>query len=533
MSDRTELYIAQLTTTEGFRRVIRRYGLITPWLIMLTMMSGMLSAMLLGTIINVAIPDIMGAFGVGQDDAQWLATANLAAATVGMLLASWLVQNFGLRLTLSTTMLAFLASCVLGGAAPTLEVMIVARILQGLAAGIVTPLGMSVIFQVFPPGRQGLAMGISSLGGVLAPAIGPTVGGVLIDTFSWHYVFYLGVPFSMVCVPLALLFLPDREGPRPDHPLDWGGLVTLTVAITSLLIGLSNGQKEGWSSDYILACFAISVVFSGGFIYWERHTDHPLLDLQVFGYRQFLIMAIVCFVSGAGLYGSTYIVPLFLQLVQNLTPTDAGLAMMPAGFALALSMPLGGRLSDMFDHRWLMTIGTLGFALSFYLMTIADADTAIWQFALWLVIGRIAVALIMPVLNVGSLQALPATLIHQGSGTVNFMRQLGGAFGVNLLSVAMSQRAQFHLDALFATQRYDNATTMQTLTILQQELVRTGLAPVEKMYVAAGHLAAMLSQQATILSFRDGFWIITVAFLLTLVPIWFLGRTTRTAPATI
>lgn len=523
-SERVEAYLASLTTTEAHKALFRQYGIRYRWLAMLSIMLAMLATLLTGTIINVAIPQIMGAYGVGQDEAQWLSTANLAAATVGMLTTAWLVQSFGLRAALVGIMSVFLVASIVGGASPNLEVMILARIAQGLASGQVAPLSIMVIFQLFPPGRQGLAMGVSSIGAVLAPAVGPTVGGLLIDAYNWRYVFYLGVPFSLLCIPMAMLFTPAREGARPDLPFDWRGLVLLAVAITSLLMGLTHGEKDGWSSNRVLLEFAVSVLAWGGFIYWQYRCPVPLLNLQVFAIRRFAIFALTAFAVGGGLYGSMYLIPLFLQLVQGLSPRDAGFAMLPAGVALAIAVPFSGRLVDRFDPRWLITAGVLLVSLSFWLMRGADPNTGFWLFAWWMILGRLGIALSFPTLSLGAVKSVPLELLGQASGALNFIRQLGGAFGVNLLSILLLRRTRFHTDAVNATQSHDNAVTAEALAGVQQELLDAGLTAVDAAAVATQYLAGMLQMQASVLAFRDCFYIAALVFLATLLPTWMLKK---------
>lgn len=522
MSAAVEDYIARLTTTEPIRDLFRRHGIGYAWWLMLTAILATLSTLLAGTIINVAIPDAMGAFGVGQDKAQWLATANLAAGTSGMLLTAWCVDRLGMRATLLWSMVVFTAGCLIGGFSPNMETMILGRILQGVPSGVVTPLGMSVIFQVFPPGRQGMAMGISAIGMILAPALGPTVGGVLIDTFNWRYVFFLGVPISLLCIPLALLFAPGVVPGRPSRRLDALGLVLVSGAITLLLMGLTHGEQNGWNEDQTLLEVVLALALFTGFIAWQRRSPQPLMDLAVFRSRQFSVMVLAGAVLGAGLFGSTYLLPLFLQVVQGLTPTGAGLAMMPAGLAMALLFPLCGRLADRLTPRTLMTLGIVVFAGSFVLMTAADASTGFWTFAWWMVLGRVGIALAMPALNLGAIGAVPAELIHQASGTLNFLRQLGGAFGVNLLSMALERRHKLHIDALTSTQRPDNETLQTLLASLQSQLQSAGLTAAEQYQVSMAWLGQAISQQAMMLAFRDSFWMTAGVFLATLIPLWLL-----------
>ncbi len=521
-SAKVEAALAELNTTDNIKTLYRRYGVHYPWFAVAAITLGNVAALITGTIINVAIPQIMGAFGINQEEAQWLSTAYLAASTVAMLLTWWLVQAVGMRLTIVIALSLFMAGSLIGGLSPNPDVLIIARILQGMTAGIIGPLAMSTIFQLFPPGKQGLAMGITSIGMIMGPALGPAVGGLLVDSFSWRYVFLMGIPFSLVCLPLSLLFLPDRDQQGSRPPFDWTGMALLSIALTSLLVGLSNGEREGWNSNIIVGLFGLTVLFGGLFIYWQRSCDRPLLNLQVFLNRNFLVMSVVGFVFGAGLYGSTYLVPLFLQLIQGMSPTDAGVMMIPAGLVLGVIFPVAGRLADRMDLRILISLGIVFFAASFYLMNDADADTGFWLFSWWLIIGRIGIGLVMPALNMGALRDLPPQILSEGAGVLSFTRQLGGAFGVNLTSVLLARRSNFHTDELMATQTYDNIDMGEWLKILQELLAQNGLVVVEQTVASMNYLGVVIHQQAMILGFRDAFLIVALCFLATMIPTWFL-----------
>src|SRR5690606_21629308 len=344
-----------------------RYGPAYRWLATCSVMISAIAVVLSTTIVNVAIPDVMGAFGISQVEAQWLSTGFLAAMTATMLLTDWADKAFGQRLSMIGALLTFMAGSVLGGMAPNEQVLTLARVIQGAAAGVVQPLGMVLLFQVFPPDQRGSAMGIYGIGVVLAPALGPWIGGLLIDTFNWRYVFYLGVPFAIIGVVLSNFFLPTRQqsGPRPGF--DWIGMGLLGLFLSMLLTALTNGQRQGWNSDPILLQLAISVVAITSFTWWELRAEKPMLDLRVFLEVPFAAAALVSFIMGAGLFGSTYLVPLFVQTIQGFTPTEAGLLLMPSGFVLVLVFPLAGRLADRLPIGLLIGVGMAIFAYSSWL----------------------------------------------------------------------------------------------------------------------------------------------------------------------
>jgi DHA2 family multidrug resistance protein len=265
-------------------------------------------------------------------------------------------------------------------------------------------------------------------------------------------------------------------------------------------------------------------VGTASFLWWETQTEHPLLDLRVFTFYRFTIISLLSVTFGAGLYGSTYLIPLFLQLVQGVTPTDTGLIMLPAALAMGAVFPISGRLADRMDQRILLAVGFIILAYSSFLMVGATVNTSMLTFTYWLVISRIGIGLLAPTLNLCAIQGMPVEHLQHAAGAMNFTRQLGGAFGVNLLSVALEYRAAFHRDAMLASHTWGHSDTMDMMADLQRELIASGLTLWERQYVAFAKLGSMVEQQAMAKGFQEGFLLLTVVFLFTLVPLAFLRK---------
>jgi EmrB/QacA subfamily drug resistance transporter len=501
-----------------------RFGPAYKWFATCTVMVGTIAAILSSTMTNVALPDMMGEFGLGQDQIQWVSTAFLAATTASMLAAAWGVAAFGVRRCFMLSLAVFCVGCLVGGYATDASELILARAIQGTAAGVIQPLSMVIIFLVFPPNRRGTAMGLYGLGVILAPALGPTFGGVLIDNYSWRYTFLACLPLSLFGMLPAPIFLPTERRSTPP-PFDWLGFVLVATGIGAFLAGLSNGQRLGWDSNFVVGGFVLSGICAVGFLLQEQRTAHPVMDLDVYLNPRFVAASVVAFMLGVGLFSSTYLVPLFVQTVQGYTPTASGLLLAPAGVALGFIQPLGGRLSDRLSARVLIIVGIVFFGVSNWLMTDADTSTPFWRFAMWVAIGRMGMGLIMPALNSGALRVLEPRLVSHGAGAINFVRQLGGAVGVGALSVYLERETTTYASEFNAMQT-GGARAAQTLGRIAGALARAGLP--DNPHIGARALEAhrflsqMIAAQASVMGFRESFLLVTVGFFAALVPAYFM-----------
>ena len=502
-----------------------RYGARYRWFVTITVLLGAIAPVVTTTIVNVAIPDIMGAFGIGQDRAQWLSTGALAAMTVCMLLNAWLIRSFGQRRTFVVALGIFLGALVLAGWSPNESVLIFSRIVQGGVAGVMQPLAVYTLFRVFPPDQKGRAMGLFGISVILGPALGPSLGGILIDQFNWRYVFYVAVPLSTAAILLGSVFMPEREEADSRASFDWSGFFLLSASLACLLTGLSNGQREGWYSNYVITLIGAGGIAGIAFVFWEQRVAQPLVDLRVLANGRFAAAASVAFIMGAGLFGSVYLVPLFVQTVQGFSPLAAGLLLMPAGLVMGAFLPVGGYLTDRLPAHWLIVTGLLCFGVSCFWFGSVDANTPFWTLVAWITLGRIGLALLNPSINAAALRALRSESLGQGAGLINFFRQLGGAFGVILLSIMLDRRTIFHSDALASVQTSANSATAELLRTMQNILAQGGVSQDVQMAGALEYLGRVVYAQAYTQGFRDSFLICALAFALALVPAWMMART--------
>ncbi len=400
-------------------------------------MLGTMATVLSATVVNVALHDIMLEFGIRQGQVHWLATGFIAAMTTTMLASSWLLDHFGIRRTLAVAMLLFSIVSVLGGFASTPELLILARVAQGAVAGLMQPMAMFLVFRIFPRERRGQAMGIYGMGVILAPALGPVLGGFLVDQFNWRYVMFAPAPVTLLGVFMALRFLPLKPQQADPYPFDLPGLVLLGLAIVSSLDALNRLQQPAGNEVTIAVLAAVALLALVLFVWRERRARHPLLNVALLRRRSFLYANIGALALGLALFGSTYLIPLFVQTALSYSATEAGLLMLPAGIALGITFPLAGRLADKRSSRGLILFGITLFALSAMLFAVSGLELAFGWLALWTILGRIGLGFMLPALSTGALNPLEPHQLGAGSSTINFTRQLGGAYGVNIVALSI------------------------------------------------------------------------------------------------
>ena len=351
-----------------------------------TVMIGTISTVLAATIVNVAFPAIMRELEFGHDTLQWVSTAFLAATATTMLGTAWSIETWGERRTFITALALFLAGSALGALAWNATSLIAARTLQGATTGVLQPLAMVALFRVFPVEERGRAMGLYGFGIVLAPAIGPALGGALVDALGWRSIFLLPIPFCVAGIALAMFTLPDTRG-RVRQPFDWRGTLLLIGGLVALLNVTVAGHRMGWLSPALFGIAGVGIGLSLAFVAWENRARTPLLMLSLFRHRPFARASIVSFAYGIGLFGTTYLVPVFVQDIAAYNASRAGYLLLPPGIALALAIIAGGRLADRIEPRFIIVAGLVLFASSSLLLAFAGAATGFWLLTAWLVVG--------------------------------------------------------------------------------------------------------------------------------------------------
>ena len=513
-----------------------RYGKGYKWLATVSCLCGAIGMTMATTIVNVALPYIQGEFGMTPDQVAWVSTGFLAANTGAMPAAAWCVASFGQRRTYLVALLVFVVSSILGGQAPGPAVLTIARVIQGAAAGLIQPLAMITILSVYPREQQGFGVGMYGIGIVVAPAVGPTLGGWFVDNMSWRWVFYVPLPFSALAFLLSWILMPDREESGRITRFDFTGAALVYLAIFAALGAISNGQRLGWDHGLIQAMLLVSMLAVGAFFWWEWRTPEPLVKLDMFRNPGYASGVAVAFFYGAGLYGVTYLVPLFVEQIQGMNPTNSGLLMLPAGLALGVVFPLAGQFSDRFPAHYNLIPGLLLFSYSCFYLAGIDRHSSFHVVSLGLILGRVGLGLLLPAMTRGAVRHAPVALTNYASATVNFVRQLGGALGESLLTLFLDRRGTFHAQMLsyagptvvdYYGQTTASAAAQQLMLNFQIIHPQAGVSPENVIPGAVHFMRRMLYPWAQTKAFQDGFLVVAVLFLLALIPAYIVGTYKR------
>lgn len=483
-----------------------------------------------GTIVNVAVPDVMGAFGIGLDQAQLMTSAFNIAMVTSQLLSAWIVSALGQRGGFLLMAVCFTAGSLIGAVSQEYNVIVAGRVLQGVAAGVIQPLVMVVAFQVYPAERRGYAMAIYSMGVFLAVAVGPIVGGLVIEWFDWRYIFWAPLPVIGVASLMALVFVPSVRS-RERIPFDWTGYVFLVICVYCLITALTDGVRDGWTSSYILGLFMAGIAAGIALILTQLRDRPTLIDVSLFEHKQFAMTALIAFVFGVGNFGTGYGVPVFVQLIQGMTPLDAALLMLPSALLVVAALPFTGRLADTVPPHIGIMIGLALFAIGTAPMSGADVNTPFVLVMAYFIVSRFGMSFTSPFIMNTALRSLPPDKLTAGGGTINFCRQFGGSLGLTAWVAFVQSRTQTHGEMLTATQSSANAATQELLDKVGDAFTDAGLPSELHEPGALHYLGQVIHAQASTFGFQDGFLLLVFFFICALVPAYLLGRIPNIRPA--
>jgi DHA2 family multidrug resistance protein len=439
--------------------------------------------------------------------------------------SGWISSLLGRKLYFVLCIASFAATSLLCGLAPNLAVLTLFRAAQGIAGGGLQPMAQTILADAFPPQKRGLAFAVYGVAAVFAPAIGPALGGWITDSFTWRWVFLLNVPVGIILTVVAWRALPnDRPARRRGIDFDYLGFALLIVGMGALQLVLDRGQEDDWFSSSLITTLAITAVIGlAGFMLWELRRADPIVDLALLKHRNFAVGNLLLFVLGFTLMGSTVLVPLFVQSLLGYTATDAGLVLSPGGFAIMLLMPITGALSGKIDNRVFIAIGLVAGALALFHMTGFDATTDYSTIVFARIYQSISLAFLFIPMNTAATVGLPMHKSDKIFAITNMTRNIGGSFGISVVTTILARRQQYHQSVLVEHVSPLNHAYNAMLQAIQHGLAAHAASAAQALGLAQARLAGMVTKQALALSFIDVFWFMGVAFLAA-TPLVFLLR---------
>ena len=481
-----------------------------PWIIALTVTLATFMEVLDTSIANVALPHIAGGLSASQDESTWVLTSYLVSNAIVLPISAWLSVLVGRKRFYMTCVALFTISSFLCGFAPTLGMLVLFRIMQGFGGGGLATSEQSILADTFSPEKRGMAFAVYGMAVVLAPAIGPTLGGWITDNFSWRWIFYINVPVGLLSLYLTQKIVEDppyiavERKKMLGNPIDKIGLGLITVGIGCLQIVLDKGQEDDWfSSRFITSLTICSVVALVWFVVNEWNHRNPILDVQLLRRRNFATSTLMMFVLGMVLFGTTVLIPQFLQVQMGYTAEQAGKALSMGALVLIFMMPIVGRLVTRVDPRFLVAFGFLGIGLALYHMTILNMGIDFKTAAMMRVYQTIFMAFIFIPINTLSYVGMPPNKSNQISGITNLARNIGGSIGISLLSTFLLRLAQRHQVYLVAHTGISDPVFAQRVAGLTQTFASQGSAPNVATSQAYTMLSRMVAGQATTLAYID------------------------------
>jgi DHA2 family multidrug resistance protein len=501
---------------------------INPWIIAMTVMLATFMEVLDTSVANVALDHIAGSLSATVDEATWVLTSYLVSNAIVLPLSGWFSSLMGRKRFYMMCVGLFTVSSMLCGLAPNLTVLILCRILQGLGGGALQPISQAILVESFPRHKQGMAMAVYGMGVVVAPVIGPTLGGWITDNYSWRWIFLINIPVGALSLTLTSLLIFDPpylvrkawKGMRVDYI----GLGLLSLGLASLEIFLDDGNKNDWlASNFIAGIGIVAVIGLVGVVLWELRQKEPVVDFRMLKNRNFMLSTATMFLLGFVLYASTMLLPVFLQTLLGYTALRSGLVLSPGGIVIAVTMPVVGFLLSKIEARWLVIFGLCVSAFGLFRMAHFDLDidyhsammARVWQSA--------GLAFLFVPINTMAFASVPREKMGSATGLINLARNIGGSSGIAIVTTILARRTQFHQTRLVSHFTPFDTGYSQALAGTVHMLVIQGSNAAQAMVQAEGMLYGMLQRQASMLAFVDSFWVLGIIFL-AVIPLMFFVK---------
>jgi MFS transporter, DHA2 family, multidrug resistance protein len=501
---------------------------INPWIVATSVMFATFMEVLDTTVVNVSLPHIAGSLSASVDEATWTLTSYLVANAIVLPISGWLANYFGRKRLLIAAVTGFTAASFLCGLAPSLPVLIVFRVIQGATGGGLQPLSQAVLLEAFPPKDRGKAMAFWGLGIVVAPMLGPVLGGWITDSYSWRWIFYINIPIGIISVIMTMLFVFDPPYiRRPTSRIDAWGIGLLALWVGALQVILDKGQEADWfSAGWIRDTAIVAGVALVAFLIWELHSRHPVVNLRILKNRTYGTGVFLMTVLGYVLYGSLVLVPILLQTLLGYPALQAGIAMFPRGLGSFISMPIVGAMMSKFDPRKLLIVGFAGVALSLFQLSWLNLNAGYWDIFWPQFIQGLALSLMFVPLTTITMDPIPLEGMGNATSIFNLMRNVGGSMGIASVTTFVARRSQMHINILGAHVTPVSPLAQPMIDRLRQAFILAGSDPVTATRQAYAAVFGMVQAQSAMLSFVEAFAVLGVIFLF-VAPLIFLLRRPR------
>lgn len=498
------------------------------WLVLGNIMIGTFMAVLDSTVVNTGLPAIMGTLGASINTAEWVLTGYMLAIASILPAAAWLADRFGYKRIYFLSLLLFTFGSFMCGNSVSIEELIFWRVIEGFGCGAIMPIGMAIVSNVFPPQQRGMALGFWAIASAASVSFGPSIGGYLVDNLNWNYIFYVNVPVGAIALFITAILQKEYKAETPP-PFDIPGFITSGIFLPLFMYGLSevnsSTNTQGWNSPVVLGSMWISAVVFILFIYFELTVKYPLINLRVFKDRNFALSNLMIFIFGIGMFGSTFLIPLYLQNNLGYSAFQAGMFFIPVGIIQGFCSPTAGALGQKINPKILIAAGLILMAVSFYLNFFLSFLTEKWYIMMSLYLRGIGMGILFTPLLTLSLANIKSDMMAQASSITNIIRQMGGSFGVAIFSHILTQRTGYHTQRYSEALNYTGEVYQQTVENLSLFARQTAGATAQTAQTLAEQMIVKrLDLEAYIGGINDDFFIAFIVTLLCLLPIIWLHR---------
>jgi len=486
-----------------------------PWLIAFVVSLGAFMEVLDTSIANVALPHIAGNMGASSDESTWVLTSYLVSNAIILPASGWLVSLLGRKQFFLICLVVFTLSSLACGIAPSLPILLMARVVQGAGGGGLQPMAQAILADSFPPAKRGLAFSIYGVTAVLAPAIGPTLGGWITDNYTWRWIFLMNLPVGILAFFLVFTFVEDppflQRATLRENKIDYIGFGLLTIGVAFLQIVLDKGQEVDWfGSEFIVTLSVVSLICLSSLVMWELHVKNPILDFRLFANGNFANSCLIMFMVGAASFSTTVLMPQFLQTLMGYSAQTAGMVLSAAGGLLLIALPVVGQLTGRIQARYLMSFGWSILAIAMFVSTRRIDLQISFASATWLrIVQYVPIPFIFIPATLVAYLGIPREKSNAVAGWVNFVRNMGSSVGTSAVTTILARRAQVHQVMLSSYTHLGNASFRGAAAALADRLKRGAVR--DPQMQAYRRLYDSMQNQALTLSYIDAFWILGVA----------------------